>query len=53
MVNYIFDIRQTLSSMVSLLIKFMSRGSNSLADSLAKSSSSSQVEHLEWGDLLV
>ncbi|KAK4851967.1 hypothetical protein QYF36_019863 [Acer negundo] len=34
----------------SLSIKFMPRGSNSLADSLAKAGSSSQVERLEWGD---
>ncbi|KAK1592399.1 hypothetical protein Q3G72_024297 [Acer saccharum] len=51
MVNFIFDSRQLLSLMVSLSIKFMPRGSNSLADSLEKAGSSSQVERLEWGDL--
>ncbi|KAK1587159.1 hypothetical protein Q3G72_010236 [Acer saccharum] len=51
MVNFIFDIRQLLSSMGSLSIKFMPRGSNYLADSLAKVGSSSREECLEWGDL--
>lgn len=47
-VNLLYDIRQTLMHRRSLDVKFTPRSSNSLADCLAKASSSMQGERLEW-----
>lgn len=51
MVDKIYDIRHFLQSSVGLFICFMPRGSNSLADSLAKGGSSRYGDRIEWSEL--
>ena len=49
LLNMVYDIRQVLHSIPGLVIIFMPRGSNSLADGLAKAGSSRSGDRLVWG----
>ena len=48
-VKLINDIRQNIMHKKSMSIKFTPRGSNALADSLAKEGDGLAGERLEWG----
>ena len=50
-INIIYDIRGYLQQMKNVSIIFSSRSSNSMADSIARLSSSGAADRVEWGEL--
>ncbi|KAK0584376.1 hypothetical protein LWI29_012172 [Acer saccharum] len=50
-INIIYDIRGYLQQMKNVSVIFSSRSSNSMADSIAKLSSSGAADRVEWGEL--
>ena len=48
-VNWIYDIRQCILLNKFISVKFTPRGTNALADSLAKEGAGSSGERVEWG----